>query len=311
MAGPSLRPRKLAIIAIVVGAATVLIQTRGYAGDTPAGFYYGIDSCCPTATGSSPQFQEPDVTGGGSFSTYLDEIGGYEQINGCNWGPVHNDTDIADADADHVNNGAEPGDATYFFLGGPGADPSYNGTTSEAQAWGQRQAEFALNEIFSSNNYYPMNILWGDFEDTETASHGPYYGWNEHAYSCANGYYSWGISTAVDRATFNGFWNDLVYNHGNAIEPGAYSSNSNWSFIFGSNGTITGTWEWAANWPNCVGSNCDYPNPTPYGFCIGGNCASFFGSQTYTSSKALIWQWAGGAKDYDQVDTNHIPSYIH
>lgn len=32
----------------------------------------------------------------------------------------------------------------YWYMGGPGVDPHYNGTTSEASAWGAQQAAWTL-----------------------------------------------------------------------------------------------------------------------------------------------------------------------
>jgi hypothetical protein len=41
------------------------------------------------------------------------------------------------------------GDGVYWFIGGPGVDPHYNGTAAEASAWGARQAARALADIAS------------------------------------------------------------------------------------------------------------------------------------------------------------------
>src|ERR1700678_2315351 len=39
------------------------------------------------------------------------------------------------------------GSGAYWFMGGPGVDPDYNGSAAEASTWGARQAARALSDI--------------------------------------------------------------------------------------------------------------------------------------------------------------------
>ena len=41
-------------------------------------------------------------------------------------------------------------------MGGPGVDPHYNGTTSEARAWGAKQAAWALSNTSYRHLTYPV-----------------------------------------------------------------------------------------------------------------------------------------------------------
>lgn len=136
----------------------------------------------------------------------------------------------------------------------------------------------------------------------------PFYsGWNEVMVSgsCTQVNF-FGISTAVDRATFNGF-SDYIQNH-SSYSIAAYASPGGWTSVFGtgSDSSLTGVMEWTADFSGCR-------NPAPNGWTqgTGGGCSSnsanFFGGRTSTSSCAVAWQWAGvKLGDFDQIDTPRI-----
>jgi hypothetical protein len=188
------------------------------------------------------------------------------------------------------------GTALYFFMGGPAADPSYNGTTSEAYNWGQRQAEAATNTYNSSGPSIETELMFMDIEGLD--NEGIYgTGWNDVVQPCNNNHIvSYGIAYSVDRAAFNGFW-DYIQND-TIFYPGVYSSPDMWNNTFGtgSYGSIPGTFEWT--YENDTGST-----NAPSNFCYGSTCAAWFGGTNYP----VAWQWAigntdGGAGDFDIID---------
>jgi len=135
-------------------------------------------------------------------------------------------------------------------------------------------------------------------------------GWNEEMYpgSCTDVLSSTlCCATAVDRATFNGFW-DYIWDDSN-YAIAAYASPGTWSGIFGSDGSLSDTTEWTAGYASGDGTDgCGNPAPTDWtqdaGDC-SSNSASFFGGIDSSDNCALEWQWAGvGLGDFDQIDTN-------
>jgi hypothetical protein len=60
-------------------------------------------------------------------------------------------------------------------LGGPGVDPHYNGTTTEATAWGAAQAARALSDI--ANGAFDYKVVWMDIE-MPGITPAPDNGWN-------------------------------------------------------------------------------------------------------------------------------------
>jgi hypothetical protein len=232
-------------------------------------------------------------------------IGSWEWWLGCptrflNWSKVNS------AQAD-VNYKAHDGQGTgaYWFMGGPGVDPHYNGSTQEANAWGVQQAQRALADIAglraSQRVVYP--VLWMDIE-LLGISPAQDNGWDSVYTSPCSGMVKQSfVPAALDRAEFNGFWG-YVRGHSKFV-PGVYSAPDIWGRIFGggSYGSIPGTDEWTYE-PET--SNL---GQAPVGWCLkGGGCAQFFGGVTSSSPHAVMWQWSGGGGvrngygDFDQMD---------
>ena len=199
------------------------------------------------------------------------------------------------------------GTGVYWFMGGPGVDPHYNGTTSEAYAWGQRQAARTLYDISHVHVTYPVVFM-----DVEIPGNAPYYtpapdnGWNTvYTSACSGVVKQYHIKTAVDRADINGFAAYITAH--SSYKVGVYSAPSVWTSIFGtgSDSLIPNTYEWTY-WPETSSlSNA------PQGWRLkSGQYAQFFGGQTYNSKYALMWQWSGGGGirngvgDFDQIDAN-------
>jgi hypothetical protein len=291
---------------------------QAYAGDS-SGFYWGADSYAPypnTDSGnpcpsSSRPYLEPWVTdpggGCGKFGVDYGEIFGYWNIPGfsaCGSRDAYSGTAISDAAANENGDGIGPGG--YYFAAGPGIDPKYNGTTAEAQAWGEEQGQYAVNNWASHADIRGAGLpIVMDIEENG------YTGWNEVNKDCA-GVTSYGISPTVDRATINGIWGYI----NNGYYPAIYSSPGEWSSIFGTStqGDFSDTMLWTADWgPYRTG--CAQYAPLQwtqtYLSCGGysSNSAKFFAGINSSSSCAWMWQWASPdqeMRDYDQVDANRV-----
>ena len=287
--------------ALAVAVALNLVAIRQVsAGDTPEGFWWGSDSNYPTATGTKAPFLEP-YNSSGSYGGYFAEVDTYFDQKGCGSGRAVNSTNVADANAnsnyDRTYGVPESlGTALYYYGGGPGVDPNYNGTTTEAYAWGQLQATKAYQRyeqngpsVWTPLMLMDIDVIYGD-------------GWNDVKKHCSDQDVETSIPYAVDRATFNGFW-DYIYNS-TPFYPGVYSSPSIWDHTFGtgSYGTISNTFEWTNE--SETGS---YVGPSAW--CSGSTCASWYGSTT----KKMAWQWSTPSQqqydnppenygDFDQID---------
>ena len=64
----------------------------------------------------------------GSWSYWLGCRGGFLAWSAAN---------SAQADTNYTKYGRGIGTAVYWFMGGPGVDPRYNGSAAEASAWGR------------------------------------------------------------------------------------------------------------------------------------------------------------------------------
>jgi len=268
-------------------------------GDAPPGFWYGTDSFPVPVTGSAP-YSEPST--GGAYGGYIGMTGSWSYWLGCHGGFLAwSSTNSAQADTNYTKYGKGIGTAVYWFMGGPGVDPHWNGTRAEANAWGARQAAQALADAAKDHVTYP--VLFMDIEIPRVAP-APDNGWNSvYTSPCSGVVKHSGIPAAVDRADFNGFWG-YVKAH-SKYAPGVYSAAGIWASIFGtgSAASIPHTDEWTYLPETASLSNA------PTGWCLkSGGCAQFFGGVTSGSSNALMWQWSGGGGvrnalgDFDQID---------
>jgi hypothetical protein len=127
-------------------------------------------------------------------------------------------------------------------MGGPGVDPNWNGTTTEAYAWGQRQAARALSDI--ANGYFDYKVVWMDVE-LPGITPAPDKGWNAVYTSPCSGVVKQSyVPTSVDRADFNGFA-AYVAAH-SSYKIGVYTSAGVWASILGTgtDSLIPNTYEW-------------------------------------------------------------------
>jgi hypothetical protein len=207
----------------------------------------------------------------------------------------------AKASTDYTTYHRGVGTGVYWFMGGPGVDPHYNGTSAEATSWGARQAARALADIAGEHVNYP--VVWADIELPGIAP-APDNGWNDVYTSACSGVVKQAyVAAALDRADFNGFAAYIAAH--SSYKVGVYSSAGVWTSIFGtgSAASLPDTYEWTYE-PETASLS-----EAPYGWCLkSGGCAQFFGGQSSSSRYALMWQWSGGGGvsngvgDFDQID---------
>jgi hypothetical protein len=291
------------------GGRSALRSFAVSAGDKPAGYWYGSDSRQITITGSAP-YSEP-VTGG-AYGGYIGMTGNWANLTNCHKIVVWSAANSAQANANH-SRGLGVGTGVYYFMGGPGVDPHYNGTASEASAWGAEQAGRALADAAKLHVTYP--VIWMDIElpgGPSDYTPAPDNGWNSvYTAPCSSVVKSGFVASSLDRADLNGFANYVTAHSSDKV--GVYSAPSIWSSIFGtgSDASIPTTYEWTYE---AFTSSLAHP---PHGWCLTGSasstCASFFGGVTSSSKYALMWQWSGGGGsdngvgDFDQIDGSRTP----
>lgn len=321
-----LRSRPLASVAILAafaglgvaasagpaGAAStqVLAATGAAAAAAPAGFWNGTDSNYMAIPGPAP-YREPAI--GGSYGGYIGMIGNWSSWQHCGTKYVWSINNSNAARTNLVTYHLGIGVGIYWFMGGPGVDPHYNGTTREAAAWGAAQAARVLTNLATMNPKPNYPIV---FMDVELPGHAPSYtpapdnGWNAvYTSKCSGVVRTHYVPTSLDRADFNGFASYLTSH--SAYKAGVYSAPSIWRSIFGTgvDASLTNTYEWTYN------ADTSSLRHHPYGWCLSGTstCAQFFGGMTRASKYAVMWQWSGGGGtyngygDFDQIDANRTP----
>jgi hypothetical protein len=294
-------------LALAAGAfaATAAVGPAALAGDSPGAFHYGTDSWPVSGTGSAP-YVEPHT--GGSYGGYMGMAGNWARTVGCHTGNflAWSSANSAQANTNLTKYNTGVGTGVYWYMGGPGVDPHYKGTTAEASAWGAQQAAWTLAAVKSLGVVkYP--VIWADIElpGIEPA---PDNGWNAvYTGPCSWHVAHYHIPASIDRAELNGF-SSYISSH-SAYKVGVYSSPGVWTSIFGTGpeSRIPNTYEWTYESETKTVSAAS----APWGWCLSrghGACAAFFGGQTSGSAYALMWQWSGGGGvnngygDFDQID---------
>jgi hypothetical protein len=294
----------MALVLATTAAVTTVAATAASANDGPTGFWYGTDSATVPVPGSAP-YSMPYL--GGAYGGYIGMTGNWARWFGCGKIVVWSATNSAQANTNYITYHKGIGTGVYWFMGGPGVDPHYNGTAGEAYSWGEQQAAATLYSIGNVHVTYPVVFM-----DVEIPGNAPNYtpapdnGWNAVYTSACSGVVKIGyVPTSLDRADINGFAAYLTTH--SSYKAGVYSAQSVWKSIFGtgSDSLIPNTYEWTY-WPETSSlSNA------PQGWRLkNGQYAQFFGGQTYNSKYALMWQWSGGGGirngvgDFDQIDAN-------
>jgi hypothetical protein len=278
------------------------------AATTPDDFIGGTDSSNVTLGGSAP-YQLPAI--GGSYGGYIGMLGNWAGWQGCNGALVYSGANASAAQTNFGTYHTGIGVGTYWFMGGPGVDPHFNGRDAEAAAWGADQAAAALADMNKLNPRPNYPVV---FMDVELPGNAPAYtpasdnGWTSvYTSACSGQVRRHGINPQVDRAEFNGFADYLTAH--SSYKAGVYSAPSIWSKIFGKYGGLSNTYEWTYK------GDTSSLSSRPDGWCLAGtsNCAQFFGGMSDTSKYALMWQWSGGGGtdngygDFDQIDTSRTP----
>jgi hypothetical protein len=291
----------MGVATAVLAAAAVAGAAAASAGDSPAGFYYGTDSWNVSGTGSAP-YHEPVI--GGAYGGYIGMAGNWARWAGCRTGNflAWSSANSAQANVNYTRYHVGIGTGVYWYMGGPGVDPHWNGTPGEAYNWGARQAALTLAYMRSLHVTYP--VVWADIELPGIAP-APDNGWNSvYSHPCSQHVVQGFVPINVDRAEFNGYAHYITTHSGYKV--GVYSAPQVWRSIFGT-GTaslIPNTYEWTY-WPETP-----HLSQYPAGWCLHGTrtCAQFFGGQNSSSKYALMWQWSGGGGvrnaygDFDQID---------
>ena len=277
-------------------------------GDSPAGFWNGTDSRAIPVSGAAP-YHMPVL--GGAYGGYIGMIGNWSHRVGCGGIIVRSEANRTQANTNFRTYHLGVGSGGYWFMGGPGVDPRYNGTAAEAYAWGARQAAFALSNLPPLHLTYPVLFM-----DIEIPGHAPNYtpapdnGWNSVYTSACSGVVRINfVPVTLDRADLNGFAAYLTSH--SSYKAGVYSAPGIWTSIFGTGvaSRIPNTYEWT--YVSFTSSLARHP----VGWCLSGTttCAHFFGGVARTSKYALMWQWSGGGGsnnghgDFDQIDANRTP----
>src|SRR5215469_13036328 len=130
-------------------------------GDAATGFWYGSDSSQVAVSGPVP-YHEPAI--GGAYGGYFGMIGNWAAWLGCGDKVVWSPTDAKHARTNHVTYHLGVGVGGYWFMAGPGVDPHYNGSTTEAYVFGERQALAVLNELPHESSPVNYPVIFMDIE---------------------------------------------------------------------------------------------------------------------------------------------------
>jgi hypothetical protein len=270
---------------------------------SPTGFWSGTDSW-PVPIGAGGPYHAPGI--GGPYGGYVGMAGSWSVWQGCHAGFLAwSSANSTQADVNYAKYGVGIGTAVYWFMGGPGVDPGYNGTAAQAYAWGARQAKQTLADMAGDHVTYPIVFM-----DIELPGVAPAFdnGWGEvYTSPCSGKVRHNSMPVALDRADFNGY-RDYLTAH-SPYQAGVYSAPGIWTQIFGtgSAASIPDTYEWTYEPETASLASA------PHGWCLRtGGCAQFFGGQTSSSPYALMWQWSGGGGvrnaigDFDQIDSARL-----
>jgi len=246
---------------------------------------------------------------GGAYGGYLPQVAEWESLTSCPHVLLsQNGADGGPANAD-ASDGAGEGEVAVYVLGGPGADPDYNATVSEARHWGEVQGNAAAVAAQSTTlgGGASNKVIFGDMEQGN--------GWNSLR-SCSRTART--IPPAVDAATIDGF--DAALSAA-GFDPGIYSSYDFWNDTTFGCGTACGTgaghlspsvYEWTYQTQTATPSSSSKPDD----FCLdhgSGPCAGWFGGNGGDPPEGLIWQWAANNEsanygDFDQIDAANWPT---
>ena len=197
----------MALVLATTAAVTIVAATTASANDTPAGFWWGTDSTTVTIPGPAP-YREPGI--GGAYGGYIGMAGNWATWQHCGPSVVWSGADSGAADVDYSHHHEGIGTGVYWFMGGPGVDPHYNGTHPRGVRVGRRRRR--PGRCTTSRRAHPgrptRSSSWTSrFPATRPASPRPATtaGTRVYTSACSGRVKSHLIPAAVDRAEFNGY----------------------------------------------------------------------------------------------------------
>lgn len=245
------------------------------ASDSPTGFYYGADDGGPGPSGTSPVYSMP--TCGGAYGVYVARMDTVPDPYG--------NTAYSNAANEDAALGRGYGSMGAWDLEGPGDDPKYNGTTTEAYDYGLQQGASALTEwkaFYAQSGVKPPAQAGIMMADVEQGNGG---------YGTSSTYQS------LDRSVFNGFYNYLT-SQNPVLYAGIYTTPDFWNSDFGGTFASQHVIEWTpvTSQSSPSSSACAQGWTTPL-----GTSAQFYAGYTSSTTCALMWQFVSGSEDYDQM----------
>ena len=270
-----------AAVTVAVGVS-VGLAVSAQAGDSPAGFNFGTDSSYVSVLGPAP-YRNPVM--GGNYGGYVGMVGNWARVEGCTTGNFldfsYSNRDQANTDYNTYHIGI--GTAAYWYMGGPGVDPNWNGSTAEAANWGAQQARACSRPSSSCASRIPCCGR----TSKSRASRPPL----TTAGPACTPHHAAGRSS---RSRPDGSWTARSSTGSPPTSPRTRSSRSAstprpaiWQSIFGTGSAslIPNTYEWTY-WPETSNLNA-YPYAWRLSQGKSTSYAQFFGGQTYSSPFAL------------------------
>ncbi len=225
--------------------------------------------------------------------------GGCKTGNFLAWAPANADQANANYAKYHVGVGV----GVYWYMGGPGVDPHWNGTTTEAYNWGERQAAWTL--ACDQGQVHPLP---GDLGRHRAAGDRARAGQRlEQRLHLAVQRQGQAVLRARGRRPggvqrVRGLHHRALHVQGRRL--------------LGPDDLELDLRHRAARRQHPEHYEWTYQPETrscrprrPAGACAASStCAQFFGGQTSASKYALMWQWSGGGGvtngygDFDQID---------
>lgn len=150
---------RLFVVASCTALASVLAAPAASASDGPPGFWYGADSDGPGPLGSGVEYTMPTCSG--AYGSYVGRIDSGSD--------PYNKPAYSNAANSNAASGYGVGSQNYYDLAGPLADPSYNGSASEAVSWGEYQGQLAIDNwvtfYVTDGNLLPaLPVIYADME---------------------------------------------------------------------------------------------------------------------------------------------------
>jgi cell division septation protein DedD len=283
----SFLPARSGDLVTSLARSALAAAVNGAAQATGTGFYQGTDSAAPTACGTGP-FTEPkgSCSNGtsGSYGEYIGEIGAFWHWQGCTTsGLAWDQSNYNMATDNFVDYHTGLGAAVYWFAGGPGRDPQYNGSVAEATQWGRVQAEQAILDL--GGKVLNFRYIFMDIENNGAPpdENGWNSVWNGPCGSTVKADY---IPAKLDVATWEGF--ARYVDQKSPYQAGVYSAGGDyygsWTGIFGGQ-KLSNTALWTY-------TNEQGQLTFPAGFSGQHAGAQWFGGEP--ASCQLLWQWSGG-----------------